>query len=259
MNQLEYIKNKIIGLVRGKPEKKSLHFLHIGKTGGTAIVHALNEHGYCVQSEQRAQANLPDIYNLNQHDENSTLMIYIHPHNERLRSVPEGEQVFFFLRDPISRCISGFYSRQRQGQPRYNSPWSDGERLVYEHFTTINQLGLALSSENPDEKALAQQAMQTIQHVRDSYWKWFENEAYFRSRQADIFFVGFQENLNNDFEKLKARLKLPASVTLPSDMILAHKNPADVDKTLHPTAQQNLRRWYKNDYRLIALCKELIP
>lgn len=257
MNQLERIKNKIIGFAGGKPQKKRLHFLHIGKTGGTAIVYALNEHSYCVQSEQRAQANLPDIYNLKPHDENSPLTIYIHPHNEPLRSVPEGEQVFFFLRDPISRCMSAFYSRQRQGKPRYNSPWSEGEQLAYEHFTSINQLGLALSSEDPAEKALAKKAMRNIQHVQDSYWKWFENEEYFRSRQADIFFVGFQEHLTRDFEKLKAKLKLPANITLPNDVVLAHKNPVEVDKTLDPIAQQNLRRWYKDDYRFIKLCREL--
>lgn len=258
MNYFARIKDTITKIVQGKSEHQFLHFLHIGKTGGTALVYALNQHGYCVQSPQRAQANMPDIYDLNTHDENSPLTIYIHPHNEPLRSVPVGKKVFFFLRDPISRCISGFYSRQRQGQPRYNSSWSKGEQQAYEQFSTINELGLALSSKNRDEKALAQKAMRNIQHVRDSYWMWFESEEYFRSRQGDIFFVGFQENLATDFEKLKAKLKLPANVSLPNDVVLAHKNPADVDKKLDQVAQQNLRRWYKDDYRLIALCKELI-
>jgi hypothetical protein len=259
MNYFVRVKDKITKLIQPKPEKKCLHFLHIGKTGGTAIVYALNQHGYCVQSPQRTRANLPDIYSLNQHAENTQLVIYIHAHNEPLQSIPEGEKVFFFLRDPISRFTSGFYSRQRQGKPRYNSPWSEAEKMAYEHFETINQLGLALSSKDSGEKERAKKAMRNIQHVRDSYWKWFENEAYFRSRQADILFIGFQENLTQDFERLKAKLKLPDNVTLPSDTVLAHKNPPDVDKKLDPIALHNLKEWYKEDYRFIELAKNFWP
>ncbi len=46
-----------------------------------------------------------------------------------LRNITEGEGIIFFLRDPTSRFVSGFYSRQRQGQPRYYSPWSSDEKI----------------------------------------------------------------------------------------------------------------------------------
>lgn len=258
MDYFARMKEKISRLVHRQAEHQFLHFLHIGKTGGTALVHALNEHGYCAQSPERVRANLPNLYQLKPQPENSKLTIYVHAHNEALRSVPEGEPFFFFLRDPISRFTSGFYSRQRQGKPRYNSPWSEGEKRAYERFETVNQLGLALTSSNPDEKDAAKKALKNIQHVRDSYWGWFENEAYFRSRWADLFFIGFQETLMQDFETLKTKLHLPKNVTLPSDVVLAHKNPADVDKQLSPVALQNLKDWYKADYRLIELCKEFL-
>jgi len=42
--------------------------------------------------------------------------------------------------------------------------------------------------------------MRSIFHVKDSYWKWFDNEQYYHSRLCDIFFIGFQENLSEDFD-----------------------------------------------------------
>lgn len=258
MSYFARIKEEISKIIHKQPEHQFLHFLHIGKTGGTALVYALNEYGYCAQSPERARANRPNLYNLNPQPENSKLTIYVHAHNETLRSVPEGEKFFFFLRDPISRFTSGFYSRQRQGKPRYNSPWTEAEKRAYERFEIVNQLALALTSANPDEKKAAENAMKSIQHVRDSFWEWFENEEYFRSRWADIFFIGFQETLAQDFETLKAKLHLPANVSLPSDVVLAYKNVADVDKKLDPIALQNLKDWYKDDYRLIELCKEFL-
>jgi hypothetical protein len=254
---LESFKKKILEVTQKASKKKCIHFLHIGKTGGTAVVHALNQRHLCVQSRW-VRWNAPDLYRLNRPSENKLLTVYVHPHNESLRDVPDGEKVFFFLRDPISRFISGFYSRQRQGQPRYNSPWSRHEKIAYQRFRTINQLALALSSTDATEKAMAEKAMQSIQHVRDSYWKWFRGEEYFMSRLADIFFVGFQENLAQDFGILKSKLNLPNDVELPTDDVLAHKNPLDVDKTLDDKAMANLKQWYKDEYRFISLCKEVL-
>jgi len=96
---LSRIKQRIKYLIHKIQGKQLIHFLHIGKTGGSAIKYALTQ--YSVSGRYA---------------------IYLHSHNFRLRDVPIGESVFFFLRDPISRFKSGFYSRQRQGQPRYFVP-----------------------------------------------------------------------------------------------------------------------------------------
>lgn len=164
----------------------------------------------------------------------------------------------FFLRDPIKRFISGFYSRQRQGQPRYVSPWSAGEQIAYQHFSTVNQIATALSSGDPQEKSRAESAMRTIQHVGDSYWRWFESEEYLRSRLADVWFVGFQESLEHDFDMLARKLDLPADVKLPTDDVLAFRSPSHHDKTLDAAAARNLLQWYKNDYRFIELCRRIL-
>ena len=74
--------------------KQGVHFLHIRKTGGTAVKHALKSH-------LRTRRYL----------------IFLHKHNVKLKDVPVGDKVFFFLRDPVSRFVSGFYSKQRRGRP----------------------------------------------------------------------------------------------------------------------------------------------
>jgi len=222
---------KFIPKARGK---KYIHFLHIGKTGGTAVKYALRSY-----------------------TETDKYLLKLHGHHTRLRNVPEKEYVIFFLRDPISRFVSAFYSRKRQGRPRHDMPWKPGEQEVFERYATPNQLALALSSVNEEERASAVSAMWCVQHIKESYWDWFENEAYFRSRQSDIFFVGFQECLQAHFELLRLKLELPSEVQLPTDDVQAHRNSTDVDRSLHETAILNLKNWYQADYRFIKLCQEM--
>ena len=139
-------RNKVRHLLYRIQGKRVLHFLHLGKTGGTAVKHAL------------IQAPPGKKY-----------VLYLHSHNVKLKDIAKGEGVFFCVRDPLSRFISGFYSRQRQGQPRHFTPWSTEEKIAFEYFSTPNQLGKALSSQDPELKQRAQNAMNNIQHVNNSY------------------------------------------------------------------------------------------
>lgn len=220
----------------GRPEARPVHFLHVGKTGGTAFKHAV-----------RAATPPP-----------SRCVIHLHPHRVVLRDVPEGERFLFFLRDPITRFVSGFYSRQREGRPRYAARWTPEEREAFEQFATPDALALALSSNDPEEGEHAKAAMRNIRHVRDGYWKWFESEDYFRSRVRDLFFIGFQETLAGDFEILKSRLGLPGRLALPSDDVEAHITPRGLDRKLSAEAVENLRKWYDEDFRFVDLCREMI-
>src|SRR6266550_2018742 len=87
------------------------HFLHTGKTGGTAVKHAIGS----LPVEARAAIRL--------HDHGVTLMM-----------VPEEEKVIFTTRDPIDRFLSGFFSRKRGGKPRYNVAWTAGEKAAFTRF-----------------------------------------------------------------------------------------------------------------------------
>jgi len=209
-----------------------VHFLHIGKTGGTAIKHAL--------AESATHASL-----------------VLHPHVTRLRDVATGEGVFFFLRHPLSRFVSGFYSRQREGRPKYFVPWSPEEAAAFERFRTPNQLANGLSSVSAAERKKAERAMRTIPHVRNRYWEWLESPSYLQSRAEDIYFIGLQEHLGDDFAVVRSRLGIPDSVRLPDDDTDAHRNPASLDRTLDEQAARNLTAWYREDFLAMRACRRI--
>ena len=213
-----------------------MHFLHLGKTGGTALKHAIR--------------GVPD--------DALPRAIHLHRHAVTLRDVPGGERFFFFVRDPVSRFVSGFHSRRRQGRPRHFRRWRPEEEAAFGQFRTPDQLARSLSSPDSGERERAQAAMRGIAHVRDSCWKWFESEDYFLSRLPDLFFIGFQATLSEDFEILKRKLGLPAGVTLPTGEVEAHRNPPGLDTTLGEESVANLRRWYAEDYRFLALCDRIL-
>jgi len=217
-------------------DKVKVHFLHIGKTGGTAIKHALHCTNYEVETKK--------------------YIIYCHPHSFSLEDVPPNEKVFFFVRDPVSRFISGFYSRRRKGEPRYYGEWSSEEKKSFENFKTPNELGLALSSKDNALKEKAIQAMKSIEHVRSSYGDWIKDEKYFLEKIDQVLFIGTQENLSNDFQNLKALLGISGNTTLPIDNVDMHKNPDNINKKLDTVAIQNIKNWYKTDYDLLDVMKE---
>lgn len=211
-------------------KQKNVHFLHIGKTGGSAVKSALKIHPN--SSEGR---------------------IVLHGHDTSLSDIPNGEKVFFFLRYPISRFISGFYSRQRKGQPQYYSEWSPKEKVVFETYKTPNEIACGLA----DGKYDAIEAMKNVQHFK-KYIYWYESFAYFQTRVEDILFIGFQETLDKDFMTLKSELGIDDSCTLPTDDIKAHRNPANLDKSIEVRGMHALKNWYQKDMKFISICKEMI-
>lgn len=77
----------------------TLHFVHVGKTGGTAIKQALLSHRLAYRHERNAHKLPAGPYG----------RIHLHKHRFRLGDVPPGDFVFFCVRDPIARFVSGFY------------------------------------------------------------------------------------------------------------------------------------------------------
>lgn len=200
------------------------HFLHIGKTGGTTVKGALKPH---------------------RHDGKYKLIL--HPHSTNLNDITVREKVFFFLRDPITRFVSGFNSRMRKGRPLYNYQWKAPEAQAFAHFETANELAEALSDHDANRRQEARQAMEGIQHVGDSVWKWFQDPHYFSSRIDDVLFVGFQESLESDFRRLLIVLELDGNIVLPTDPVAAHKTPAGFDQSISELGARNLRTHYATD------------
>jgi hypothetical protein len=207
------------------PRQTPIHFLHLGKTGGSAVWAALRP----VVKEKR---------------------IIQHGHRTVLADIPNGEAFFFFVRHPVARFVSAFNSRQRRGQPRYNIDWTRREAVAFARFATPDALAVALSAGDEPVRKAAERAMLGIRHIKSTYVGWFRDEAYLRSRLESAVFVGLQEHLSDDFEILKERLALPAHIALPQDPIAAHQTPSGFSTTLGAEGGRNIERWYAGDIEL---------
>jgi hypothetical protein len=217
-------------------DRPPLNVLHIGKTGGTALKHVLSEN----QAASRYQ-------------------LLFRGHEVTLADLPRNERYMFLIRDPLTRFVSAFNGRLREDRPRYYYPWRDEERVAFAVFKTPDQLAVALSSSQAEEREQAEQAMRGIGHVNTPYTFWFADESAFRARLPDLFFIGLQERLNEDFELLKRKLGLPHEARLPGDETVAHKTPTGFEDHLSERARANLERWYARDVALVRLCRELAP
>src|SRR4051812_2532382 len=73
----------------------TLHFLHLGRTGGTAIQRTLRGAGFAYWKDEHAAATPETPFG----------RIQLHRHRFRMRHVPSDDFVFFCLRDPIARYL----------------------------------------------------------------------------------------------------------------------------------------------------------
>lgn len=211
-----------------------VHFLHVRKAGGSSIKAAL---------VPRATAG--------------PFLVECHPHRITINDIPKGEKVFFVVRDPVARFVSGFQSRLNQGRPAHDVPWKDGEQQVFRQFTDPNELALALADPDEARREVAEHAMRTIIHVRSSYWDWFIDEATLRSRADDVVMVLRQEALPADFAKLVELLQLPGAVELPDDPATANRSTGSGKHSLTPRARAAIEAHYARDYDFLAICREL--
>jgi hypothetical protein len=215
--------------------ERVVHMLHIRKTGGTAVKAAL--------------ARAAPV---------TGLRVMTHPHRVSLRDIPASDEVFFFLRDPVARFLSGFESRRREGRPAHYHPWTPAERRAFERFPTAESLALALASADDAERRPAEQAMQTMNHVKSHLRDWLNGEALLRSRRELIILVGWQETLDADFARLGDLLGLPSDSRLPTDEASSHRSaPSEPRPSFSAKAAAAISEWYRDDYRLIDELEQL--
>src|SRR5438477_10058390 len=116
-------------------DRRRVHFLRVGKTGGTALTQVLLDY--------RDAANCEIVF---------------HGHEATMADVPVGEHALFVLRDPVSRFVSAFNGRLREDRPRYHYPWNEGERRAFARFEQPEELASALSSSDRAERSAAEHA-----------------------------------------------------------------------------------------------------
>ena len=203
------------------------HLLHVPKTGGTALKVAFKS---------------------------AAAEIVLHGHRTRFADIAPGDKVIIVVRHPLTRYVSAFWSRFRQGRPRYEVPWSSAETKAFEQFATPNVLAEALF--NPLTADAATQAMRSIAHVNRMLSHWISHDEL-EERRDDILYLARQDVLAQDFRRLKRLLDIPTSAELPQDDVEAHRMPASLDSTLSESATANLRRWYRDDLALFHKCSAL--
>lgn len=213
------------------------NFLHIPKTGGSAVKAAL-----------RATP------------ETERYRIHLRGHSCRLDEIPVGDKFFFFLREPAQRFVSAFNNKKSGRRKDWQHSRIAEQTAALKRFETANHLAESLYSEDEDLCQAANSAMNSIEHVNTFYADWFRSPDYFLTRKDDALYIGFQESLASDFENLKQVLGLPDTAGLPSlNSKAANKNCQPLDKSLSVRARENLARWYADDYTFYALAKALAP
>lgn len=217
--------------------KKIIHFIHIGKTGGSALKSSLKNH---------TQGN--------------HYYLFLHNHNIKLKHIPKGDKIIFFLRHPVSRFISAFNSKKRRnlGEGRYKHLGIEANfAKITSYFSTPSELAEALSSESTDLKNLALFALENIQHFK-SVFDYLHSKKYVISRQSDIILIGYQETLSNDFNEIKKILNMPNQIQLISDELQAHKTPKHYSKKMSSLAISNIENYYKFDIEFYNFCRKSI-
>jgi hypothetical protein len=211
--------------------RRDVHFLHIGKTGGTEIkrwLTALNE----VPAPTRFK---------------------LHGHSTTLASIPGGDPYFFSIRDPLERFRSGFYSRKRMGRPRNYVKWSEHEERAFENFQHASELAEDLFK--PDSRGeSARRAMGAIVHVRNSQADWFLKKGYFLETCPPVYIIR-QRFLDEDLTTLLRKLGLEIPKIPPANSVAAHRNPYPDGSELSEKAEVNLRKWYARDIEFVKDCE----
>lgn len=237
---------------------KTIHFLHIGKTGGSAIKEAMKrgikEQEIYAKAKKLKDGRILDIKDLSGEFD----QIVMHKHSTSLMEIPETDWFFFCIRDPISRFVSGFHSRQRQGKPRYNVPWNPKEERAFRHFKSPNELAEALSSSSPNTRGKATRAMRNIRHVNTSLSKWLVDPIYLNKRESNLLYILEQKTLSIDFEKLLQLMHFKRQLNLSNDQILTHQaNSPKNNIALSDLALRNLNNHYEKDMEFYKCLTEL--
>jgi len=182
------------------PQHESVGFIHIRKSGGTAVKKMLRTDSRFVL-----------------HKHNMTL--------EKLWHNDPHRRVFFIVRDPIERFVSGFNSRLRQGAPAHK--W---------------------------QRAASNLAMHSINHVRHPLKTWLHNPDFLERHKERIIFIGLLSRLEDELAIMREWLGLSEEYRLPEDAVEAHRAPPESSKHLSEAGERNIANWYASDYPLYTWC-----
>ena len=226
---------------------RTLHFIHVGKTGGSALAGALVRAGY---------ANWPGGDQSRPIAETPYGRIQFASHSMRRWTIPVEDHFFFCLRDPIARFMSAFYSRLNRGQPRYFFEWTVREQMIFEVWQTPQELAAGLISGDEVDRQLAEWGLENIRHLRPLP-NYVGMVPQLKKRREMIAYVARQETLAEDWVAIRKLFGIPEDVELETDEVRAHRMSHRYDTSLEPEVEAALREFYARDYRVLEFCEEL--
>ena len=226
------LKGLVFGLRRRADQKPHpVRFLHIGKNAGTEINRWMTQLN-TVQGE---------------------FFFEKCSHSTKLADLKRSDAYFFSIRDPISRFVSGFYSRKRKGQPRLYLEWSKHERTAFEAFPHANDLAEALFQDG-ETGSMAAKAMLSIFHVNSRQCDWFTGRGFFLEHRPPVWIIR-QNAFEYDMDQLLLRLGLTPPM-LGEETLRSHATNYEGIPPLSASAKENLRHWYWSDFEFVKLCTE---
>ena len=155
--------------------------------------------------------------------------------------MPRCDKAIFCVRDPLSLYVSAFHSRLRKGQPKFYFEWSPAEAAAFERFPTPQALAEGLGSDDEETLKAAQQAMKAIQHIR-GIRRFLQSPEHVMEHRKQIAYIGHQETLDDDWQRIRALLELPEDIELPSDPKKSHRSQPSAVPALDANAEAILRR-----------------
>lgn len=215
------------------PADRHIHFLHIGKCGGTQVSYLARQIT----------------------DQGSKMKIVIHGHYDSLRDLPPEARYFFSIRNPFSRYLSGFYSRKRRGRPRFNVAWSPHDEVAFSRFEHANDLAESLF-EPGDLGREAWGAIKSIIHTAQNQSDWFAAQGNFLVVRPPVWILR-QERFSSDLKVFLERSGVGLGyddLDISTDSKIAHANNYDGVPALSEKAKRNLRRWYAQDFGFYDMC-----
>lgn len=214
--------------------KTAVHFLHIGKCAGSQIKH--------VSAQVNAIAG--------------RRCVVAHQHSTTLHRLHPDARYFFAIRDPITRFVSGFYSRRRMGSPGGKKPWSDGEKRAFLHFEHANDLAESLFEDSTDGR-LATESILSIYHTATTQVSWFVGQGAFLEIRPPVWIVRqerFDEDLATLFHRAGWSDMLP-HIEQTRDPVRRHANDYASVPPLSAKARVNLEAWYAQDREFYRMCR----
>ena len=211
---------------------ENIAFHHIGKTGGTSLFGSINS----VQYENGNKGLLE-------------LGVTSRGHSGRFNYGAD-TKVFFTVRDPIARMISGYYCKwfEKGWRKTPSEIESKKKGLSFNDFVTAWRTG------EGELGKWANDLKNSSIHL-GRMKKWYKHIKAFKDNPQKVIFVMFQETLRDDFNTIRSTI--PRFSVLP-DLPRHNSNPSTRNKTISEQNHRFLADYFKEDYEFVNACEALM-